>query len=54
MFSYFSFCLVDLSFGPNTTTLSLLEFLIEDEFVSNLSAGKEILRENGMVRATCG
>jgi hypothetical protein len=30
-------------------TISLFDFLLEDEFASNSSAGKEILRENGMV-----
>lgn len=40
--------LVNVSFGSNCT-LDLLEFLIEDEFVSKLGAGQEILRENGMV-----
>lgn len=39
---------MNLSFSPKVT-ITLFDFLLEDEFASNSSAGKEILRENGMV-----
>lgn len=44
----FGAALINASFGKNFT-LPMLQDLLYDEFESNSSPGKEILRENGIV-----